>query len=276
MGKLDGKVAFVTGAGGELGIGRAVAIRLAQDGADVVVNDVRPGALNAGTWGGLAQVVEEIRAIGRQSLGVVGDVADARSVAAMMGQALERFGKIDILVNNAGAKAGRDRVPVVDLDEDDWDRVQRVNVRGTFLCSREAARSMIARRLKGRIINMSSTAGKTGRATYAAYASSKFAVIGFTQSLAHELGPHGITVNAICPSLIATERIDDLAEGLARDPAKMPEQRAAIVARATGLSPLGRMASVSDVANTAAFLASDEACYLTGVSIPVAGGAEVH
>jgi NAD(P)-dependent dehydrogenase (short-subunit alcohol dehydrogenase family) len=224
----------------------------------------------------LLQVVDEIRALGREALGVVGDVGDSQSVAAMVSQAIGRFEKIDILVNNAGARAGRDRVAVVDLEESDWDRVQRINIKGTFLCSREVARSMLAGHIAGRIINMSSTAGKTGRATYAAYASSKFAVIGFTQSLAQELAPHGITVNAICPSLIATERIDDLAQVQAPDAMRTGEQRAAIVARATSLSALGRMASVSDVANVAAFLASDKASYLTGLAINVAGGAEVH
>jgi NAD(P)-dependent dehydrogenase (short-subunit alcohol dehydrogenase family) len=276
MHPLKDKVAFVTGAGGERGIGREVAMQLARDGADVVVNDVRSGPDKAGGWGGLAQVVEEIRALGREALGVVGDVGDSQSVAEMVRQAIGRFGKIDILVNNAGARAGRDRVAVVDLDESDWDRVLRINIKGTFLCSREVARSMLAGHIAGRIINMSSTAGKTGRATYAAYASSKFAVIGFTQSLAQELAPHGITVNAICPSLIATERIDDLAQVQAPDATRTGEQRAALVARATSLSPLGRMASVGDVANVAAFLASDKASYLTGLAINVAGGAEVH
>ena len=133
----------------------------------------------------------------------------------MLEAALQAFGQVDILVNNAGAPAGVDRVPVVELEEAAFDLVQRVNVKGVFLCSRALARHMIARGGGGRIINISSVSGKYGLARFAAYCASKFAVRGFTQSLAHELAPHQITVNAICPGLLATERIDDMAAALA-------------------------------------------------------------
>lgn len=276
MYNLQGKVALVTGAGGERGIGRAVALRLAQEGADVVVNDVRAQSPSGERWGGMAQVVQEIEALGRRALGVVADVSDASQVQAMVDQALATFGQIDILVNNAGARAGRDRVPVIELEESEWDRIQRINSKGTFLCCRAVARAMVAAGRGGKIINISSTAGKIGSARYAAYCASKFAVIGLTQSLAQELAPYHINVNAICPSLLATERLDDLAAALAPTNVSAEDHRSVMVERAANLSPLGRMAEVNDVAATAAFLVSTEASYLTGLSISVAGGAQMH
>ena len=161
---INGKVALVTGAGGERGIGRAIAIRLAEEGADVVVNDVaqNPYADRQSGWGGVPDVVREIESLGRQAIGITTDVTDSNQVADMVRRAMDRFGHIDILVNNAGSRPGRDRVPVVDLEEDDWDLVQRVNVKGTFLCSRAVAREMIRQERGGKIIVISSSAGKRG------------------------------------------------------------------------------------------------------------------
>ena len=193
----------------------------------------------------------------------------------MMDQLLATFGQIDILVCNAGTPAGRDRMLVVDLEEAEWDRVQRVNIKGVFLCCQAAARAMIARGQGGKIINISSTAGKTGVPRFAAYCSSKFAVRGFTQTLALELGAHNINVNAICPNLVATERIDDMAAILAPKGISAAEQRVLMEERAQ-MTPLGRMAEVTDIANTAAFLASSQSDYLTGLSISVAGGAQMY
>ena len=153
MYELTGKVALVTGAGGEHGIGRAIALRLAQEGADVIVNDVaqNPYPDRPAEWGGVTQVVREIEALGRQAMGLVADVTNSAQVDAMVAQSLERFGHIDVLVNNAGSRPGADRVPVVELDEEAWDLVQRVNVRGTFLCSRAVARTMIRHGQGGKI-----------------------------------------------------------------------------------------------------------------------------
>ena len=269
---LDGKVALVTGAGGECGIGRAIAIRLAEEGAEVIVNDVAAGPPGATGWGGLPQVVREIEALGRRSLGIVADVSDASQVESLVRQALARFGRIDILVNNAGAPAGRDRVPVVDLEEDAWDLVQHVNAKGTFLCCRAVARAMIARGQGGKIINLSSTAGKRGVARYAAYCTSKFAVRGFTQALALELAPYGINVNAICPGLTETERVDHMAAALAPEGVSVEAYRKQMVERTISETPVGRLGQASDVAQVAAFLASSESDYLAGISITVAGG----
>jgi meso-butanediol dehydrogenase/(S,S)-butanediol dehydrogenase/diacetyl reductase len=273
---LGGKVALVTGAGAERGLGRAIAVRLARDGADVVVNDVRLHPPGSDGWRGLSSLVQEIQLLGRGCLSVVADVSAAHEVEGMVRQALDRFGRIDILVNNAAAPAGRDRVPVVDLDEDSWDLVQRVNVKGTFLCCRAVARTMIERGQGGKIINISSLLGKQGRARYAAYSASKFAVRGFTQALALELAPHGINVNAICPGLIDTDRLDDIAAALRPEGISAQDFREQLLRQRISSIPLGRIGDVSDVASVAAFLASSESDYLTGLAVPVAGGSYVE
>jgi NAD(P)-dependent dehydrogenase (short-subunit alcohol dehydrogenase family) len=273
MYNLGGKVALVTGAGGKKGLGRAIALRLASEGADVIVNDLVRQSTDPSGWRGIPSVVQEIEALGRRSLGLAADVSDSIQVESMVRQALKRFGHVDILVNNAAAPAGRDRVPVVDLEEDVWDLVQRVNVKGTFLCCRAVARAMIERGQGGKIINMSSISGKVGKPRYAAYAASKFAVRGFTQSLAQELAVHGIQVNAICPILVESERVDKIAAALA--PKDIPAQvyRQQFVERVGASAPLGRIAQTTDVANMAAFLASSESDFLTGLAITLAGGA---
>ncbi len=274
MYNLEGKVALVTGAGGERGIGRAIATRLAREGANVVVNDIvsNPHAASESQWQGVPDVISEIEALGRQAIGIVADISDAAQVADMVRQAIDRFGRVDILINNAGSPPGRDRVPVVELEEDAWDLVQRVNVKGTFLCSRAVAREMIKRGDGGKIIIISSGAGKRGMARYAAYCASKFALIGFTQSLALELAPHRINANAICPGLVDTERIAGIAAALAPEGQTADEYRARMIEERSREIPLGRAALGTDVAVVAAFLASAESDYLTGLSIPVAGG----
>ena len=278
MYNLTGKVALVTGAGGKNGIGRAIATRLAKEGADVAVNDIteHPYAADQTEWQGLPDVVREIEAMGRRAISVVADVSDAKQVGEMVDKTVAHFGKIDILVNNAGTIAGKDRVPIVDLAEEDWDRVQRVNVKGVFLCSQAVARHLIAQGTGGKIINMSSVTGKQGSARYAAYSASKFAVIGLTQSLAHEMAPYGINVNAICPSLVDTERVGHLASALMPEDLPADEQRAEFARRNVAAVPLGRLAEGTDVAKMAAFLASDEAAYLTGLSVTVSGGSMMY
>ena len=278
---LNGKVAIVTGAGGRRGIGRAIATRLAREGADVVVTDiqrgieaVRPEDRQAG-WRGLPSVVDEIKALGRQALGLYSDVSDSAQVTEMVRQTVERFGHIDILVNNAGSQPGRDRVPVVELEEDAFDEVQRVNVKGSYLCSKAVARHMITQGGGGKIIVISSGAGKRGIARYAAYCASKFALIGFTQALAQELAPYRINVNAICPGLVDTERVDFIAAALAPQGESAEEYRAQMIRERANRVPLGRVAVGDDIANMAAFLASSESDYLTGLSISVSGGAEM-
>ena len=279
---LNGKIAIVTGAGGRNGIGRAIATRLAHEGADVVVTDIqrsteaiREEDRQAG-WQGLPSVVAEIEALGRRSLGIYSDVSDSGDVDNMMGQTLDAFGRVDILVNNAGSRPGRDRVLVVELEEDAFDEVMRVNVRGTYLCSRAVARHMVGRGGPGKIISIASGAGKKGIARYAAYCASKFAIVGFTQALAQELGTQRINVNAICPGLVDTERVDFIAAALVPEGQSSQEHRAMMIRERSERVPLGRVAAGEDIAKMAAFLASSESDYMTGLSISVSGGSEMN
>ena len=270
---LSGKVALVTGAGAPRGIGRAIALRLADEGADVVVNDL------ADTSGGGTALIErvalEVEAKGRRSMAMPGDVGDAAQVEEMIGKTLDRFDSVNILVNNAASGPGRDRVPVIDLDEEAWDLVQRVNVKGTFLCSRAVARNMVAQGNGGRIINMSSTRGKQGGARLAAYSASKAAVVGFTQSLALELAPHGITVNAVCPGMVDTERMLETAKVTRPAGVSAEEYHRQMLEGRALETPLGRVAQGGDVANLVAFLASSQADYMTGLAVNVAGGMQM-
>jgi NAD(P)-dependent dehydrogenase (short-subunit alcohol dehydrogenase family) len=280
MSGLEGKVAMVTGSGGEHGFGRAIARRLAAEGADLLLTDVVPAGVRVlatkpgAGWRGLEAVAEEVRTAGRRAVTALVDVRSADQIRAAIGLADRTFGRIDILVNNAAAPPGADRVPVVELPEPAWHTVLETNLTGTYLCSKAVAALMLTRGTSGRIINMSSNCGKVGYARLAAYCASKFGVIGLTQALAMELAPHGITVNAICPGSADTDRLDFL--GRRPDGSYDEALRArAIVERAAQI-PLGRVATAEDVAELAAFLASDAAAYVTGQAINLAGGAIMH
>jgi 3-oxoacyl-[acyl-carrier protein] reductase/meso-butanediol dehydrogenase/(S,S)-butanediol dehydrogenase/diacetyl reductase len=280
MGRLDGRVAMVTGAGGEHGFGRAIARRLAADGADLVLTDLAPAGIRVVTakpgtgWRGLEAVAEEVRGAGRRAVTSLVDVRAADHIRAAVALADRTFGRIDILVNNAAAPPGADRVPVIDLPEEAWHAILETNLTGTYLCSKAVAGLMVARGTRGRIVNMSSNCGKVGYARLAAYCASKFGVIGLTQALALELAPHGVTVNAICPGSADTDRLDFL--GRRADGSYDEALRAAALAERAAQIPLGRVASVEDVAELTAFLASDAAAYVTGQAINVAGGAIMH
>ena len=275
MYNLNGKVALVTGAGGEQGIGRAICQRLAKEGCDLVVNDLHTRPYTESGWGGLPALVEEIEASGQQAFAVAADVSNADQVSNMIQQAIERFGHIDILVNNAGSRPGPDRVPVVELSEAAWDQVQNVNAKGTFLCAQAVARHMIERGGGGKIVNISSTAGRLGMPRFAAYCASKFAVIGFTQSLAHELAEHKINVNAVCPGTTLTERTGYIAAALNEQDAPTQDATQTMVGSLAEQTPLGRVAEPEDVARTVAFLASAASAYTTGVALLVAGGIQM-
>ena len=267
------KVALVTGASGERGLGRAIALKFAEQGASLVVSDLFNN--ESDTWGGLAAVVEEITSIGQEAISRTADVTDSSAVDGLVEAAIARFGRVDILVNNAGAPAGPDRVPVVDLPEDVFDQIMAVNVRGTFLMSRAVARHMTERPGGGKIINMSSLSGLRGKGKFAAYCASKFAIIGFTQSLAHELGQHGVNVNAICPGLIDNDRVYDMATALRPDDVSVEEFHDYMVERGSSSNPMGRLGTPDDVASAALWLASDESSYVSGESIRVTGGDEL-
>jgi len=273
MPDLHGKVALVTGASGERGLGRAIALKLAEHGADLLVSDL--ANYQTDSWGGLPAVVDEIQSLGRSAMAGTVDVTDAAGVDALVDAAIERFGRIDILVNNAGAPAGPDRVLVVDMSGDVFDRVMAINVGGTFRMSRAVAGHMINRPGGGKIINMSSLSGLRGKGKFSAYCASKFAIIGFTQSLAHELAKYGVNVNAICPGLIDNDRVYDMASALRPDDVSVEEFHDYMVERDSSSNPLGRLGTPDDVASAALWLASDESSYVTGESIRVTGGDEL-
>jgi len=280
MGRLSGKVAMVTGCGGERGVGRAIARRLAADGADLVVTDVAPTGTRvvaskpATQWGGLEAVAAEIRAAGQRVVTALLDIRSSRQIDDVIARALESHGRIDILVNNAAAPPGADRLPVIELSEEAWDAVLDVNLKGTFLVSKAVATQMLRQKIRGRIINIASDKAKVGSANLAAYCTSKFGLIGFTQALAMELAPAGITVNAICPGGIDTERVDYL--GRREDGSYDEARRVERIRQLAAMVPLGRLTTPQDVAEMAAFLASDAAEYITGQAINVSGGTIMH
>ncbi len=259
-GRFAGKVAMVTGAGS--GIGRGIALGFAREGAAVAVNDINPSSAE--------QVVEEIINLGGEAMAIVADVTNSEQVQNMVQSILNRFGHIDILVNNAGTGVNK---LVIETEEQDWDLVMSVNAKGVFLCSRAVAREMIRLQTRGKIINISSQAGKTGALYQGAYCASKAAVLLFTQVLALELARFGINVNAVCPGVVDTPLLDALCEDLARRSKKSVEDvKKALLRRV----PLGRMETPEDVAKVVLFLASEDAGYMTGQAINVTGGMERH
>ena len=242
---LTGKTAIVTG--GSRGIGRAVCLELARRGCNIVLSF-------AGNTAAADQTVSDCQALGVQALAVQGNVADADAVKALFDAALKQFGAIDILVNNAGIT--RDNLLML-LKEEDFDAVVDTNLKGTFLCMKAAVRPMMKQR-HGRIISLSSVVGLHGNAGQVNYAATKAGVIGMTKSLAKELAGRNITVNAVAPGFIDTDMT-----------AVLPEKaKEAILASI----PMARLGAAEDVANAVAFLASDEAGYITGQVLAVDGG----
>jgi len=250
--RLTGRVAIVTGAGSPRGIGRATASCLAQEGADIVVGDL--------DLCGAETVAGEVRSLGRRSIAVRADVTSEPDVAALVRRALEEFGRIDILVNNAGITQPK-RVP--DITVADWDRVLAVNLKGTFLCSKAVLSTMVAQRY-GRIVNLSSVSAKRGGGVFggAHYSAAKAGILGFAKALAREVAAQGITVNSVAPGLVAT----DIRGGL-EDPETQDEMAKDI--------PAKRLAKPEEVAAAIAFLASEDAAYITGEEIDVNGGSHM-
>lgn len=244
MARLDGKVAIVTGASG--GIGQAVAIRLAADGADVAAFGQNVERLEA--------TAAKVRELGRRVESIPCDIKSAEAIAAGVQKVEQAFGRIDILVNNAGiTKDGL----LIRMSQDDWDEVLAVNLRSVFLFTKAAARPMMKQR-SGSIINVSSIIGLIGNPGQANYSASKAGIIAFTKSVAKELASRGVRANAIAPGFISTKMTDRLTDDLQK---KMLE-----------MIPLARYGKPEDVAGAVSFLASEDAAYITGQVIQVCGG----
>ncbi|MAU55962.1 MAG: hypothetical protein CL899_03345 [Dehalococcoidia bacterium] len=272
MYNLKDKVAIVTGAGGKNGIGRAVADRLAQEGAKIIVTDIVEVPYSDGDWEGLSSVVEEITSRGGEAAKLLVDVTDASSIENAIDKALNIFNRVDILVNNAGAAASKDRVSIVDLEEEDWDRVIDINLKGVFLFSKLFAKELIAQKEGGKIINIASIAGKKGSATFGAYCASKGGVIRLTESIALDLAKYNINVNSICPSWVDTERVDVYVEQLYENDLSHEQKRDLHLSNVESMIPLGRYAAPEDIAKMVAFLSSEESSFVTGASLNVSGG----
>jgi NAD(P)-dependent dehydrogenase (short-subunit alcohol dehydrogenase family) len=274
--RIQDRVAIVTGCGRERGIGRAIAMRLAHEGAHIVAGEFGrsfkeyPDA-KFGQMEELESLAAEVRKLGRKCLPVKVDVTNEEEVQAMTDAAWKEFGRIDILCNNAGGGVGGG--PVVQHSLDAWNKTVAINLTGAFLCSKHAAPKMIQGGRGGRIINTASIAGKRGGPGMAAYCAAKHGVIGLTRSLALELGQFGITVNAVCPGFVETQLFEGLLQMVSATRSTDREGARKFFASQV---PLGRMETGDDVANVVAFLASDDGNYMTGQALNICGGVEWH
>jgi 3-oxoacyl-[acyl-carrier protein] reductase len=263
---LEGKVAVVTGAGRMRSIGRPIALALARAGCDVVITGTGrpreryPDDEKAVGWRDIDSVADEIRALGRRALAVVTDVSDAAAVEELADDIFRQFGRVDVVINNASAARGADRVPVIALDLAEWHKVIAVNLHGTFYMSRTFGRRLVEQGRGGSIVNISSVGGKLMAGTTAAYAASKAGIHALTCAMADELGRNDIRVNAICPGIIDTFRLDDIPRGEPFD------------AMVRAQIPLGRAGSGDDVAWMAVYLCADQGSWISGQLYTVDGG----
>ncbi|KAF7344945.1 NAD-binding protein [Mycena venus] len=252
-------IALVTGAG--QGIGKAIALRLANDGLDVAVNDIPCNTKN------LAQVVDEIKAIGRAASSHIADVSIENEVKNMVEEVVRVHAGLDVMVANAGVCKW---ASIPDTTVEEWDRMMAINARGTFLCYKYAGIQMVSQGRGGRIIGAASVAGKKGTAFTSAYCSSKFAVRGLTQAAAMEFGSHGITVNAYAPGIIETEMMRYIDQSHADTTGGTPGAFIKLLKETAG--PLGKNGTPNDIAGLVSYIASKESQFITGQSISINGG----
>ena len=263
--ELEGKVAIVTGAGRMRGIGRASAVVLARMRAHVVVTgtgrnpDTFPQDEKDAGWRDIQSTAEQVESYGVRALPLISNIADQDDVQKMIDATVAEFGRVDIIVNNAAAPYGSDRVAVVDMDADVFKTVIDVKVLGTFYACRAAVKQMIKQGEGGRIINLSSTMGKSGRANTSAYNAANFAIDGFTQALAKEVGQHNITANSVCPGTTETSRLDPVGRG------DVWQGRLQSI-------PISRAGTDDEVGELIGFLCSPRAGYITGQSVNINGG----
>lgn len=259
--KIKDKIAIVTGGGN--GIGRAIALRLAAEGAKVAVADLKKDAAQ--------KIVEEIKGLGSDALAIGCDATNPDDVDTMVRKSLEAYGVIDILVNNVGGGSGTGLLAETLVDN--WDKTIEINLKSAFLCCRAVAQALIKRK-QGRIVSISSVSGKTGEPLIGAYCAAKFGVIGLTQVLARELARHNITVNTVCPGYVYTPGWEKLAQSLKDNHPSLTNKSLQEIfeARVKSVTPLGRPQTAEDIASLVAYLVSEEAKNITGQAINVDGG----
>lgn len=251
MGRLDGRVAIVTGAG--KGLGQAFCVKLAEEGADIV-------AVTRADIQGLKQTEKMVRNLGKQVLISQVDVTNEGDTTRMAQEAIEKFSRVDILVNNAAYYYGVKRKPFTEISSDEWDKMMAVNVKGPWICAKAVFETMKAQG-RGKIINLTSEVFFTGSHGFIHYVTSKGGVVGLTRALAVELGPHGICVNAVAPGYTDTEASRTIADISKYDTSK---------------TPLKRLETPEDLVGVVAFLASDDSNFITGQTILVDGGRAMH
>jgi NAD(P)-dependent dehydrogenase (short-subunit alcohol dehydrogenase family) len=257
---LQDQKVIITGAG--QGIGKAAALKLAAAGADIAAVDINPNTV--------IETAAAVQALGRRAVAITADLGSVAEIDRMVTETIKAFGRIDTLVNNAGVTR---RAYIMDLTEEDWDKIHRINAKGVFFCLQRVAREMIPRR-EGRIINIASVAGKGFEGTSnAIYAASKGAVISLTKTAAQQLGPHNINVNAICPGIVMTAMVADI---LKIDAAKTGMSLEEVTQRFTARIPMRRANQPEDIADMIVFLASPAARNISGQCINVDGGLVPH
>lgn len=275
---LAGKVALITGAARFRGLGRAIALRLADDGADIVVcgrprsPDSFPQHEKDMGWQGAASLAKEIRGKGRKAIALDCDVTDKKQVVTMIDAVKSEFGRLDVIVNNAGVPSNAGASPILDTDEDVWYETMDVNVNGVFLVTKYGGRFMRDCGNGGAVVMIASLAGRVGLQDYGAYCASKFGVIGFTQQLALELASTGIRVNCVSPGSHDTDMMDGTI-ARATDNYQLPE--GSFREQLESFIPMGRQGDVSELAAVVSFVCSADASYVTGQTINVDGGARL-
>ena len=256
---LEGKIVLVTG--GASGIGKAISLKLAREGANIIIGDILEKDAN-----NVSRQLMELT--GKKSLAIKVDVSSSNDVVSMINEIIKEFGKLDILIANAGTEQKAD--PIIDLDENEWERVLDINAKGAFLCCKYAAKEMIKSSVKGKIILISSiNSNRTASPLYGAYAASKSAIIGLASTLTIELAPYKINVNVICPGIIDTKMLRRIWELKTQ---KVNKPFNGIMEAGINSVPLKRLGKPEDIANCAAFLVSDDADYINGAVIDITGG----
>lgn len=263
---FENRVALITGAGRMRSIGRSIAIELARAGCDIVLTGTGrdpehyPDDEKKAAWRDIASVAKEVEALGRRALPVVSNVTCSEAVADLAATVRAEFGRIDFVVNNAGPAKGPDRAPVAEIDDEVWRKVVNINLNGAFYMAKYFGRDMIDAGNGGSIINISTVGTKLMIPYASAYGSSKLALHALSESMAGEVGKYGIRVNAVCPGMIDTSRMDDIPRGKVWDDAVRDN------------IALGRAGTGEDVAHTCLFLCSDQGSWITGQAIYVDGG----